>query len=147
MSAVAGRFAAEFPNYRAEQLFALAADIESYPAFIPWCRSARVVARDGDVLEVDNHFGAGPLDAAFRTRAVAAPPSRLEITTGDAPFRWFRLLWSFAARDGGGCRVTAEYDLALRSPVLHGLARLAMPEVERKIMRHFERRAAALYGM
>ncbi|MCR6629737.1 MAG: type II toxin-antitoxin system RatA family toxin [Magnetospirillum sp.] len=146
MLPVTGRVAAEFPRFSAEQMFALAADVESYPQFIPWCRRASVLARHGDVLEVDNHFGAGPLDAGFRTRAVATPPHRLEITADGAPFRNFRLLWTFEPLPDGGCRVGAEYALSLRSPLLHGLARMAMPEASRKIIHRFQERAAALYA-
>lgn len=146
MSAVAGSVAAEFPAYGAAQMFALAADIERYPQFIPWCRRARVLSRDGGVWLVDNHFGAGPLDAGFHTRAVAQAPHRLEITTDEAPFRHFRLEWRFEDLPGGGCRVEARYALALRSPLLHGLARLAMPEASRKIIRRFHHRADELYG-
>ncbi|MGE5516490.1 MAG: type II toxin-antitoxin system RatA family toxin [Bacteroidota bacterium] len=146
MLPVTGRVAAEFPTYTVEQMFALAADIERYPQFIPWCRDARVVARDGDVWQVDNHFGAGPLDAGFRTRAHASAPHRLEITADQAPFRSFRLEWRFEALPAGGCRVVAEYDVVLRSPLLHGLARVAMPEASRKIIHRFQERAATLYG-
>lgn len=146
MSAVTGQVAADFPEFTSEQMFALAVDIERYPAFIPWCRRACILSRDGAVLEVDNHFGAGPLDAGFRTRAVAQPPHRLEITADQPPFRHFRLVWRFEPAAGGGCRVVAEYDLALRSPLLHGLARIAMPEASRKIVRRFHDRAVELYG-
>lgn len=146
MLPVSGRVTADFPHYSAEQMFALAVDIERYPAFIPWCRRAQVLARDGDTLEVDNHFGAGPLDAAFRTRAVAHAPHRLEITADQSPFRSFRLEWLFEGLAGGGCRVVAEYAVVLRSPLLHGLARVAMPEASRKIIHRFQQRAAELYG-
>ncbi len=146
MAAIAGRVAIDFPAYSPDQMFALAADIERYPEFIPWCRSARVLSRDGGVWLVDNHFGAGPVDAGFRTRAVATPPERLEISAEQAPFRHFHLEWRFEPLAGGGCRVVARYDLAMRSPLLHGLARLAAPEAARKAIRRFEDRAATLYG-
>lgn len=146
MSAVTGRVTAEFPAFAREQMFGLAADIESYPEFIPWCRRARVLSRDGGVWQVDNHFGAGPIDAGFHTRAEPHPPDRLTITADQAPFRHFRLDWRFEALPGGGCRVVAEYDLSLRSPLLHSLARLAMPEATRKIIQRFRARADALYG-
>ncbi|MFZ4541569.1 MAG: SRPBCC family protein [Rickettsiales bacterium] len=32
--------------YSPEQLFALVVDIENYPEFLPWCRGARIVARE-----------------------------------------------------------------------------------------------------
>lgn len=146
MAAINGHFSTDFPLYTAEQLFALAVDVESYPAFIPWCRRARILKRDGDVLDVDNHFGAGPVDAGFRTRAVAEAPHRLEITSSDAPFRSFRLVWSFLPRTEGGCRVAAEYRMELRSGLLQALARVALPEAERKVVRRFRDRARVLYG-
>ena len=145
MGPATGRFTADFPAYAPAQMFALAADIERYPEFIPWCRQARVLSRDGGALEVENHFGAGPIDAAFRTRAFAEPPHTLTITTADAPFRRFELAWRFE-QWGAGCRVVAEYALELRSPVVQVLARLALPEAERKVVRRFRERAAEIYG-
>lgn len=146
MSDVTGRMTADFPLWSPEQMFTLAADIERYPDFIPWCKSARVVSRQDTVWQVENHFGAGPVDATFRTIARPDPPRSLEITATQAPFRHFRLEWRFAPLPGGGCRVVASYALALRSPILHGLARLAMPEATRKVILRFKERAATLYG-
>ncbi len=146
MAGVSGRVAADFAAFSCEQMFALAADIERYPEFIPWCRAARVLSRDGDVWRVENHFGGGPLDAMFRTQARPNPPHALEITSTDLPFRAFRLEWRFAPLPGGGCRVEAHYDISLISPLLHGLARLAMPEATRKIIDRFRARAVTLYG-
>jgi coenzyme Q-binding protein COQ10 len=143
---IRGGWSADFPRFDAAQLFAMAVDIESYPHFLPWCRAARVRRRDGDALEVDNHFGAGPVDVRFRSRAQGVAPERLEITSADGPFRRFRLLWRFEPLDGGGCRVHAEYEMSLRSALLQSLARLSMQDMERKVARRFRDRARMLYG-
>nr|WP_249209178.1 type II toxin-antitoxin system RatA family toxin [Magnetospirillum sulfuroxidans] len=135
-----GRFSVDFPRLTARQLFDIAADVEAYPSFIPWCRSAKITATDGDIRMVENHFGAGPVDLRFVTKAEATPPHRLIITSDDGPFRAFALDWRFA--DG---QVRAEYRITLRSPLLQGLASLAMPEVERRIITQFRHRAAALH--
>lgn len=139
--ALRGRFAADFPGLAATQLFAIASDIESYPLFIPWCRSARVLSTDGTVRQVENHFGAGPVDMRFFTRAEADAPHALSITSEDGPFRSFRLDWTF--REG---HVEARYHISLRSPLLQGLAAFAMPEVERRIVSQFRQRVVALHG-
>lgn len=144
--ALAGGFSVEFPRWTCEQLFAIAFDIESYPRFIPWCKSARVLSEDGPLREVENHFGAGPADLAFRTRAVATPAQRLEIASQDGPFRRFSLIWSFTPLESGGCRVRAEYLVDFRSGMLQGLAHLTIREVERRIVRKFRDRAAEVYG-
>ncbi|MGE4280155.1 MAG: type II toxin-antitoxin system RatA family toxin [Magnetospirillum sp.] len=139
---LSGRFAVDFPGLAADDLFAIASDIESYPSFIPWCRSARVLETDGNVRQVENHFGAGPMDMRFVTRAQADPPQTLAITSEDGPFRSFRLDWTF--REG---HVEARYHISLRSPLLQGLAAFAMPEVERRIVSQFRQRVADLHGV
>jgi coenzyme Q-binding protein COQ10 len=144
--ALSGAFSADFPRFGADQLFAVADDIESYPRFIPWCRSARVLWRDGAVREVDNHFGAGPADISFRSRAEASPPERLAITALDGPFRRFSLVWTFTPLEAGGCRVRADYVIDFRSALLQGLARLTIREVEHRVLRKFRDRAEALYS-
>lgn len=143
--ALTGRFTADFP-WSCAQLFALADDIERYPEFISWCKSARVLSEDGSGRVVDNHFGAGPVDLHFASRAVADPPHRLDITAADGPFRRFRLTWTFT-REGAGCRVAAEYEVAFRSPMTQALAHFAIAEVERRVMRKFAERAEAVYGL
>lgn len=137
-----GRFAVDIPGLAAAQLFAIASDIEAYPSFIPWCRSARVLETDGAVRQVENHFGAGPVDLRFGSRAEADPPQSLTITSEDGPFRSFRLDWTF--REG---QVEARYHISLRSPLLQGLAAFAMPEVERRIVSQFRQRVKTLYGV
>jgi coenzyme Q-binding protein COQ10 len=145
--ALVGRIGADFPRLDCAQLFALASDIESYPQFIPWCRSARIVDRQPGLWLVENHFGAGPVDVSFHTQARPAPPDELEITSEDGPFRSFRLVWRFTNLPGGGGRVRADYRISLKSPLLQGLAAFSMPEVERRVMRNFKDRAASVYGV
>ncbi|MFD2235798.1 type II toxin-antitoxin system RatA family toxin [Phaeospirillum tilakii] len=145
MSALTGRWRLDLPGQDCERMFAIAVDIESYPRFLPFCRAARIRRREGNALDVDNQFGAGPIQARFPTRAEFERPHRLEITSRAAPFRLFRLTWLFTPLPGG-CRVEARYHIELRSPLLHGLARLAMPEVEPTVLAAFRRRVAELYG-
>lgn len=144
--ALSGAFSADFPRYRADQLFAIADDIERYPQFIPWCRSARVLSQDGAVREVENHFGAGPADISFSSRAVTSPPEQLEITAEGGPFRRFSLTWTFTPLEAGGCRVKAHYVVDFRSGLLQGLAALTIREVEHRVLRRFRDRAAEIYG-
>jgi len=146
MSPLTGRWRLDVPDHDCEQMFAIAVDIESYPRFLPFCRSARIRQRDDSVLEVENHFGAGPVQARFPTRAELDRPHRLEITSRAAPFHLFRLTWLFSPLPKGGCRVEARYQIELRSPLLHGLARFAMPEIEPSVLASFKRRIVEVYG-
>ena len=135
-----------FPAYSAEQLFALAADIESYPNFMPGCVATRVVERraDGTWL-VDNVFGFGPLRPRFRSTARPQAPERLEIVSQDGPWKRFAMTWTFTP-EGDGCAVDLEVEVAFRSAMLAALARTGLPAAEPRIIHAFEERAKRLYG-
>ncbi|WP_448190782.1 type II toxin-antitoxin system RatA family toxin [Azospirillum sp. sgz301742] len=130
-----------FPDFTAEQLFALVSDIESYPQFVPGCVATRIVERgaNGNWL-VDNVFGAGPLRWHFRSTAEFDAPHRLEIVSQEGPWRRFAMLWSFTP-EAEGSRVDVDLAVAFRSPLLATLARTALPRAEPRIIRAFEERA------
>ena len=146
MSVLAGGWMVDFPHHDAALLFALAVDIESYPRFIPWCRLARIRGREGNRLEVDNLFGAGPVQARFHSTAEFEAPHRLDITSRDGPFRSFHLTWTFEPLGHEGCRVKADYRMELKSSLLQSLARLSAPEMERRVVQKFRERVRAVYG-
>lgn len=122
-----------------DQIFSVASDVEGYPAFLPWCKAARVVRTIADTRDVENRFGAGPFLFSFRTHAVASPPARLEITSHDFPFRLFHLVWTFLPQ-AGGCQASATYDIELRSGLLQRMAALAAPDMERRLLSAFRKR-------
>ncbi|MBI3445071.1 MAG: type II toxin-antitoxin system RatA family toxin [Magnetospirillum sp.] len=146
MSALLGGWHVDFPHHDPEQMFALAVDIESYPRFIPWCQKARIRQRREHILDVDNVFGTGPLQARFQSTAELDPPHGLTITSADGPFRRFRLQWHFSPLGEGGCRVEAEYEMVLRSPLMHSLASMTLPPMEHKVVHNFKERVRQVYG-
>jgi coenzyme Q-binding protein COQ10 len=134
-----------YANYAPEALFSLVDDVESYPAFAPFCRGARVLARAGDWRRVENVFGFGPWRFVFISEARAAPPRELVIESFDRPFRVFRLRWLFEPQDGG-CRMTCEWRMEFSSPALKLAAALAADEAQNRALAAFERRAALAFG-
>lgn len=137
------RFEVFFPRHSPEDLFALADEIEAYPQFVPACRAARVLSREGTWRRVENVFGFGALRFVFVSEARADPPREIVVESQDGPIRDFHLLWRFAPR-GEGCLLTCDLTLELKSRLLDALAVLAAPEFERRVVAGFERRAAAL---
>jgi coenzyme Q-binding protein COQ10 len=148
--ALTRRFTRRYARYSPGQLFALASDIESYPSFVPGCRRANIVSREGDALgqalTVENVFGFGPLNQPFRTSALLKPPHELVIVSRDGPWRLFSMHWRFQ-REQAGCRLSCEVTLDFASRVLNLLASLAAADVERQVLAAFERRAEKLFGV
>lgn len=125
------------------ELFAIAADIESYPDFLPNCVATRIVRRTNDVLLVDNVFRWGPLPIKFRTRAKFEAPHRIDIQSIDALLIDLSLSWRFQAH-GEGTKLTFEMSLKLPSK---SLSKLMMPTLQHQAeetQRAFLKRAQQL---
>ena len=133
------------PFERAE-VFDIVADVESYPEFIPGCRSARVVERDGDRLLVEQEMGVGGWSWRFRTRATLSRAHRIDIATREAPFSYLDQVWRFRDAAGGGTRVLLEVDYRLRNPLLRGLVTSLFDEGFRRTVAAFEQRMRERLG-
>ncbi|MFO1107560.1 MAG: type II toxin-antitoxin system RatA family toxin [Bradyrhizobium sp.] len=132
--------------YTAEQLFDLAADVESYPEFLPLWISARIRKRDGNEYHTDQVLGLGPFRIEFGSRTVLQRPSRIDVTSTDFPFRRFRMTWTFEPQPDAACKVTGFSDFELRLSVFQGIYDQVLPNTIGDIMAAFEKRAARLYA-
>ncbi|HUO54309.1 MAG TPA: SRPBCC family protein [Rhodoblastus sp.] len=139
------RFEVTFPHYRAEDLFAVVDDVESYPVFLPFCRRARILERVGALRRVENVFALGPWRAAFVSEAHADPPRELVIVSRDGPLRNLRLHWRFTPW-GDGCRLACDLNVEFASKLLNAAAPLAAGEFEARVTSAFRRRAAQVIG-
>ena len=132
--------------YTAEQLFDLAADVERYPEYLRWWIAARIRKREANVFYTDQVLGLGPIRVTFGSRTVLQRPTRIDVTSNDAPFQQFKLSWNFAAQDGAGCRVSLAAEFELRSFVLQRILDQALPTASADVIAAFETRAHRLYG-
>ena len=140
--------------YTAEQLFAVAADIESYPKFIPLVKEAKILSRtagkDGAVLcdaRLEFAYSKMGIHESFVSHVVAYP-ERHEIHTesSDGPLKKMQGEWTLRDLPGGGAEVRYKVDYALKSKVLQIMLSGMFDLAVRKMLSAFERRADQLYG-
>jgi coenzyme Q-binding protein COQ10 len=131
-------------RFRPEPLFDLAADVERYPEFLRWWIGARILKRDANVYYTDQILGLGPLRVKLSSKTVLHRPTRIDVTSNEAPFRYFNLSWIFQSIPGTGCRVSLVAELALRSHALQQVANRVMPRIVADIATAFEARARRL---
>ena len=139
-----------FLPYTPDQMYALVADVPAYPRFLPWCAAARVRSRedrgDHEVMTADLVISFKVFRERFGSRVVLWPEKR-EIDTEyiDGPFRYMRSTWAFSEAEGG-CEVSFFVDFEFKNAILQGIIGVVFNEAMQRIVRAFERRAAALYG-
>ncbi|MEO1239088.1 MAG: type II toxin-antitoxin system RatA family toxin [Pseudomonadota bacterium] len=139
-----------FLPYTPDQMYALVADVPSYPQFLPWCAAARERSRTerGERVEVlaDLVISFKVFRERFGSRVILTPKRRIETEYIDGPFSHMRSVWEFGSAENGGTEVRFYVDFEFKNRVLGAAAGLFFEDAMQRIVRAFERRAAELYG-
>ena len=127
-------------------MFALVADVERYPNFLPWCVATRIKSREGDTFTADLIAAFGAFREQFTSRVKLDRPA-MEITVEylDGPFEHLMNRWHFEAVDGG-CMVHFDIDFAFKSKTLELLISGVFTRAILKMAASFDARAHALYS-
>ncbi len=137
-----------------EQLFALVADIEKYPEFLPWCVATRVRERtlneDGDTAIADMVIGYKVFRETFTSKVVTRPPGRIDVSYSKGPFRYLNNHWIFEPVSGEGgrdhCLIDFYIDFEFRSKFFQKTIGAVFNEAVRRMISAFEKRAGEIYG-
>ena len=130
-----------------EQLYALVADVRSYPQFLPWCLAARIRHQDEVSLAADLIIGFRMFREKF-TSYVDLDEEALEINVryAEGPFRYLTNKWRFLPHEEG-CEIDFHVDFEFNSRLLQSVIETLFSEAVRRMVQAFETRADALYGI
>lgn len=137
--------------YTADQMYALVADVASYPKFLPWTAAARIRSRKpvpgGEVMEADLVISFKVFRERFGSRVTLTPAEhRIDTEYLDGPFKHLHSTWAFRDLPEGGCEVDFHVDFDFRNRVLQGVIGVVFNEAMHRIVKAFEDRAAELYS-
>ena len=132
--------------FAAPDMFRLVADIERYPRFLPWCRSATVHARTPTVVTASLEVARGPFRKSFTTRSRMVGAERIDIELVEGPFSRFDGCWSFDETTAQSCKVGFEMRFEISSRVLARVLAPLLEEIARTMVDAFSRRAHQVYG-
>lgn len=132
-------------EHPAAALYELVADIESYPRFLPWCRSAEV-RREAAEVTATLSVGMGALRQQFTTRNENRPPEAIDMRFVSGPFRHFAAAWRFKALGPQACKVEFSMELDFDSRVTARLLEPVFDRIADTMVDAFTRRADELHG-
>ena len=127
-------------------MFDLVNDVDRYPEFLPWCRSAAVLAEGDGWRRARVEMAKGPLHRSFTTRNELDPGERIRIRLEDGPFRKLSGDWHFESFAGSGCRVTLDLEFEFAGVFLQRAFGPVFNQIASTLVESFCRRAHALYG-
>jgi coenzyme Q-binding protein COQ10 len=127
--------------YPPGDLYALVADIEEYPEFLPWCAALRIKKRDGNQITADMVIGFKMFRERFTTRVTLTPETRVDVEYLNGPFKYLNNHWIFEAAEDGGCTIDFYIDFEFRSALLQKAIGVVFNEAVGKMINAFETRA------
>ncbi len=137
--------------YSPEQLYNLVVDIEKYPEFLPWCRAARIIKRDGNKLEAELVISFKSITESYVSEVTLYPITpenpepKVNVHMIRGPFEYLENKWKFSPEDGG-TRIDFLVDFRFRSKMLELIVGSLFGKAASKMAQAFKTRAEALYG-
>jgi len=132
--------------FTAIELYNLVADIESYPEFLSWCASAKIISSENNIIEASISISYHGLSKTFTTHNENIPEKKIFMKLVDGPLQYLDGVWHFQELDEVSSKVILDIDFEISNPVM----RLAMGSVFEKIansmMEEFIMRANDIYG-
>lgn len=137
-------------NHSPEQMFALVADVEKYPEFLPMCQALGVRSRkerDGRaILVADMTVGYKAIRETFTTQVLLKPDENvIDVKYLDGPFKYLTNIWTFVPA-GEGCEVRFFIDYEFKSRILSAMMGAMFDRAFRMFAEAFEKRADEIYG-
>jgi coenzyme Q-binding protein COQ10 len=127
--------------YPAELMYAVVADVEKYPQFLPWVVALRVLSRREGGLTAEMAVGYGTLRERYTSEVTLDPASRrIDVVQTKGPFKTLENHWRFTP-SGEGCEITFSILFEFKSRLLHSVAGAKFEKVMLKMADAFEARA------
>ncbi|MEP3275405.1 MAG: type II toxin-antitoxin system RatA family toxin [Stappiaceae bacterium] len=139
-------------DHSVDEMFALVADVEKYPKFVPLCQSLDVKGRrelaDGSTMLVADMTVAYKVFKETFTSRVTLRPTDQEILVEylDGPFRHLENRWNFVALEDNRSEVCFYIAYEFKSRALSALMGTMFDRAFRKFSDAFEARADEIYG-
>ena len=131
--------------YSAAQMFAVVDDVEAYPSFLPWCKSARVLSRNGDELRAEIEMARGAIHKSFSTCNRRQQDKMIEIRLLEGPFRHLDGFWRFDALGEKACKVSLDLDFEFSSRLVGMALGPVFSQIAHTLVDAFQKRAVAIY--
>ncbi len=137
--------------HSADNMFALVADVERYPEFVPLCERLVLKEREphdeGETLVAEMTVAYRLIRESFVTRVQLRPSQRFILAEYvDGPFKYLENRWSFTPVGENSCEIGFDLAYEFRSRALQMLMGQVFDRAFRKFVTAFEARADDVYG-
>ena len=132
--------------HSAQKMYALVADVESYPQFLPWCDRAVVSVNEPSRTVATLHINFHGLKKDFTTENLNQPGVRIDMRLVSGPFRSLEGIWVFVPLSERACKVEFRLRYEFASALVEKAAGSAFQGITDTFVDAFVRRADEKFG-
>lgn len=133
--------------YSPAEMYDLVNDINAYPDFLPWCRSAQVITETGDIIEARVEIAKGSLNKSFATRNLLQKNKMIEMQLLEGPFKHLEGFWRFKPlKDPSACKVTLDLEFEFNNKLVALAVGPVFSKIANTLVDSFCKRAIEVYG-
>lgn len=133
-------------RFSTQQMFALVADIESYPEFLPWCTGSRIISREGNVVEAELQIAKAGFKHAFATRNINDESElRITISLLHGPFSSLDGVWSFMPLREDASKISLDLEFEMNGVLANFAFGAVFNQICNTMVTSFTERAKQIY--
>ena len=134
-------------QYSAQQMYHLVNDIESYPEFLPWCKTARIEKSDEHSMTATLEISKGPVNSAFTTKNTLQPHSKIILDLVNGPFKKLQGIWEFSPLNSeDSCHISFQVEFSFNNLPMQLILQPMMKLIAENMLNAFIDRAEKIYG-
>lgn len=127
-------------------MFDLVNDVPSYPAFLPWCRSARILSDSEELRCGELEVARAGIHQSFATCNRLHHPERIDLELKEGPFKSLHGFWQFQPLGDAACKVTLHIEFEFSGRLIDAAFGAVFRQIADTLVDAFCKRAAEIYG-
>lgn len=132
--------------YSAEEMYTLVNDIESYPQFLPWCKSSTILSVNADEIKASLDLSRSGVNKSFTTLNRLQKNKMIEMRLVDGPFKHLEGFWRFESLNESACKVMFDMEFEFSSKLLSMTVGPVFSQITSTLVDAFSKRAVEVYG-
>ena len=132
--------------FTAEQMYELVNDVESYPAFLPWCCEGVVHRHDTHRMQASVSLAVGAVKQTFTTENTLQPGRRIDVQLVSGPFKKLHGYWLFEPAGENMCRISFQMNFEYKNMIIKLALNKIFQRIGDSLVNSFIERAKAIYA-
>lgn len=133
-------------NHSALDMFNLVNDVCSYPEFLKWCRTSKVVSESETEMEAELEIAWKILHKMFTTKNSLKKGESIQLELVSGPFKSMKGEWFFKPLREDACKISMDIEFEFKSSISNMVFSAIFSQICDSLMGSFIKRADEIYG-